>query len=56
MICDDCAYYDYDEESECYFCKMNLDEDELYRFMEGGSNECHYYTPYDEYSVVNHQI
>lgn len=55
MICDNCAYYDYDEEYECYSCAVNLDEDELYRFMEGGINECPYYNPYDEYKVVEKQ-
>ena len=25
-ICENCAYYDYDEEYECYECGVNLDE------------------------------
>ncbi len=54
-ICDNCAYYDYNEEYECYECGVNLDEDELYRFMQGGSFECPYFTPYDEYKVVKKQ-
>ena len=54
-ICDNCAYYDYNEEYECYECEVNLDEDELYRFMQGGSFECPYFTPYDEYKVVRKQ-
>ncbi len=54
-ICESCAYYDYNEEYECYECLVNLDEDELYRFMQGGSFECHYYNPYDEYKVVKKQ-
>ena len=29
--CDYCANYAYDEESESYFCDVNLDEDEYYR-------------------------
>jgi hypothetical protein len=54
-ICDNCAYYDYNEEYECYECEVNLDEDELYRFMQGGSFECPYFTPYDEYKIVRKQ-
>ena len=29
-ICDNCAFYDYNEDYECYECTVNLDEDELY--------------------------
>lgn len=54
-ICDNCAFYDYNEEYECYECTVNLDEDELYRFMQGGSFECPYYQPYDEYKIVRKQ-
>ena len=54
-ICDNCAYYDYNEEYECYECEVSLDEDELYKFMQGGSFECPYFTPYDEYKIVRKQ-
>ncbi len=53
MICDSCSYYDYDEGSESYVCLVDLDEDELFRFMQGSSFECPYYNPYDEYKIVN---
>jgi hypothetical protein len=52
--CESCAYFDYDEEYECYVCGVNLDEDELYRFMQGNF-ECPYYNAYDEYKVVRKQ-
>ena len=55
MICDNCAYYDYDDESEMYACLVNLDEDELYKFMQGGNFSCPYYSPYDEYKIVEKQ-
>ena len=29
--CETCWHYDYDEEYEEYYCKMDLDEDEVYR-------------------------
>lgn len=32
--CDYCANYVYDEESESYYCDVNLDEDEYYRFYQ----------------------
>ena len=31
--CDDCVNYVYDEYCECWVCLVNLDEDEMYRFM-----------------------
>ena len=34
---------------------VNLDEDELYKFMQGSSFECPYYQPYDEYKIVRKQ-
>ena len=33
----------------------DLDEDELYRFMQGGAFECPYFNPFDEYKVVRKQ-
>ena len=33
--CEDCVFYDYDEDWECYVCTMNLDEDEMVRFLSG---------------------
>ena len=53
--CESCTNYIFDEECECYVCQVNLDEDELYRCMQGGSFECPYFTPYDEYKVVRKQ-
>ncbi|MGN0448732.1 MAG: DUF6472 family protein [Acutalibacteraceae bacterium] len=52
--CDSCAYNDYDEEYEEYYCSINMDEDEIEKYL-SGSTDCHYYTPYDEYKVVRKQ-
>ena len=41
--CDYCANYVYDEESESYYCDVNLDEDEYYRFISTEYKECPYY-------------
>ena len=30
--CESCAYYDYDEEYDEYYCTVNMDEDELEKF------------------------
>ena len=54
--CDTCWYYDYDEEFDEYVCIMDLDEDEMYRFLSGSQWECAYYSADDEYAVVRHQM
>ncbi|MBR1392606.1 MAG: hypothetical protein IJ561_02085 [Ruminococcus sp.] len=54
-MCESCAYFFYDEEYECYVCDMDLDEDELGRFIAGTKTECPYYRNGDEYEVVKHQ-
>lgn len=54
--CDACVNYIYDEDYECYCCLVNLDEDEMYRFLTGNQHECPYFRLDDEYAVVRHQI
>ena len=54
--CDRCMFYDYDEEAEGYFCDANIDEDDIARLNLSANKECPYYRPYDEYSVVKHQM
>ena len=54
--CESCEFYDYDEESDSYVCQMDLDEDEMIRFLGGNTNNCHYYRYYDEYKSVHKQI
>ena len=53
--CENCSNYMYDEEYECYFCTMNLDEDEMYRFMQNSFYNCPYYRGGDDYSIVKNQ-
>ena len=48
-------YYEYDEEYECYICQMDLDEDEMYKFIKSSFNNCPYYKFGDEYSIVRKQ-
>ncbi len=53
--CESCVYYDYDEELESYVCTVNLDEDELERFILGTNSHCPHYRFYDEYKSVQKQ-
>jgi len=48
-------YYEYDDEYECYTCVMNLDEDEMHRFLTGNFKACPYFKSGDEYSIVRKQ-
>ena len=54
--CDYCANYVDDEDSESYYCDVNLDEDEYYRFISTEYKECPYYRNGDESRVVRHQM
>ncbi|MCR5653120.1 MAG: DUF6472 family protein [Ruminococcus sp.] len=53
--CEHCAHYVFDDEYECYFCDINLDEDEMARFMSQSTDNCHYFQLYDEYKIVEKQ-
>ena len=48
-------FYDYDDELDAYVCTVNLDEDELERFVLGRAENCPYYRFYDEYKSVQKQ-
>lgn len=53
--CDYCINYEYDDEYECFSCAANLDEDEMYRFMNKNNGNCPYYRTGDEYTIVRKQ-
>jgi len=53
--CETCVFYDYDDELDAYICTVNLDEDELERFVLGRAENCPYYRFYDEYKSVQKQ-
>ena len=53
--CEDCLYYDYDEEYEDNVCRMDFDEDEAVRYMTSGKSHCPYFRFYDEYKSVQKQ-
>ncbi len=54
--CDECAYFEYDEEDEEYYCSMDMDEDDYVRIVSQGSKECPFFRNGDEYAVVRHQM
>ena len=56
MICDTCAYNEYDDDDEEYYCSVNMDEDEMARFMQSSYKNCPFYKSGDEYKVVRHQM
>ena len=53
--CESCAYYAYDEDYECYTCEMDLDEDEMVRFLTDRADSCPYWRPGDEYITARKQ-
>ena len=53
--CDSCTYYIYDAEYDTYFCDINLDEDEMEKFLTDTFRDCPYYLMYDEYKIVRKQ-
>ncbi|MBE5961402.1 MAG: hypothetical protein E7256_08450 [Lachnospiraceae bacterium] len=54
--CECCMNYDYDEEYECYVCLMNLDEDEMGKFLTDTFDACPYFQFGDEYRIVRKQM
>ena len=53
--CEFCALYYVDDDGYGE-CQVNLDEDEMYRFLSGTQQECPYFRLDDEYAVVRHQM
>lgn len=56
MNCEYCSNYIYDEEYEEYVCDVDLDEDEMARYMQGHFKSCPYYQNQDEYKIVRKQM
>ena len=54
--CEYCMNYCYDEDYECYTCEVNLDEDEMARFISGNFSQCPYFRMGDEYKIVRKQM
>lgn len=56
MNCEECVYFDYDEDDESYYCTVDMDEDDYARMMSNRRQECPFYRNGDEYAVVKHQM
>ncbi len=54
--CEYCMNYAYDEEYDCYVCMIDLDQDEMDRFMSYSAWDCPHYRQGDEYTIVRKQI
>ncbi len=54
--CETCVNYAYDDDYECYICEMDLDEDDMVRFLSSSFDNCPYYQLYDEYKIVRKQM
>ena len=54
-ICDTCGNYQYDEDYEYYVCMVDLDEDEMERFLKGTSAACPFYRPGGDYKTASRQ-
>ena len=53
--CESCAYYDYDDEMDCYVGMINIDQDDAGYMFGSRHNSCPYYSYYDEYKIVRKQ-
>jgi hypothetical protein len=53
--CEECVHYDYDDEVDAYFCSMDLDEDEMERFLRSANNACPFYRRGDDYRTARRQ-
>ena len=54
--CESCGNFVYDEDYECYTCEVDLDEDEMARFLQDKFYNCPYYQLGDEYRIVRKQM
>lgn len=53
--CESCVNFEFNYESDCYECAMNLDEDEMVNFLSSQTENCPYFQLYDEYKIVRKQ-
>jgi len=53
--CESCMFYTYDEIYDDYVCDMDLDEDEMERFLSSRANDCPFWRPGDDYRTARRQ-
>lgn len=54
--CESCFNYIYDEDYDFYECQINLDEDDMVRFLSNAVFHCPHFQYNNEYKIVNKQI
>jgi hypothetical protein len=54
--CEFCINYIYDEECGYYICQVDLDEDEMGKFISNTFDDCPYFQFNDEYKIVRKQM
>ena len=55
-LCEKCGYNEYDDETDEYFCSLQLDEDEYVRLLQDKNRSCRYFRPDSgEYEIVRRQ-
>ena len=54
--CENCMYYEFDEEAEGYICTVYMDEDEMARYVQYKHKRCPYFRSGDEYQIVQKQM
>ena len=42
--CEDCQFFDYDEETDSNYCSQDLDEDEMERFLRAAADACPFFS------------
>ena len=55
-LCDECAFFEYDEDDEQYVCSADMDEDDYFRMISQNTKDCPFFRNGNEYAVVKHQI
>jgi hypothetical protein len=54
--CDYCLYLAYDEDTDEYYCQLNLDQDEVAKLTFSTYSNCQYFRMGDDYTIVRKQI
>ena len=53
--CESCVFYMFDEDYDDYVCDMDLDEDDMVRFLAGRADDCPFWRPGDDYRTARRQ-
>lgn len=54
--CTECTYYEYDEQTNTYYCIVSLDEDEMAHLHLDSHFSCPYFQYNNEYQIVKKQL